>query len=169
MPPRTLSWWGSPPAIIPSDPQSPAPCSEQKETRRISEFVRRRLSSLLIDVAVDLRAAPPGMMHMGLMGSGGWLVHLFAKTNGIITPICHTKAGPNSTCSKTEQKLYSTLSWLMIKPLLVYLVLNMSSLDLLTEQCPFPVSEVQPILAATQNATSSCVLGGSWKNNQTLI
>lgn len=28
MPTRTRSWWGSPPAIIPSDPPSPAPCSE---------------------------------------------------------------------------------------------------------------------------------------------
>lgn len=27
-PPRILSWWASPPVIIPSDPPSPAPCSE---------------------------------------------------------------------------------------------------------------------------------------------
>jgi len=30
---------------------------------------------------------------MGLMGSGGELVHLFTKTNGIITPICYIKVG----------------------------------------------------------------------------
>lgn len=55
---------------------------------------------------------------------------LFAKFSGIITPICYIKAGPNSTCSKKKKLL--TLTWLMIKPFLVYLVLNMSGLNFLT-------------------------------------
>lgn len=37
-----------------------------------------------------------GWCNIGLMSSRRELSHLFAKTNGIITPICYIKAGPNS-------------------------------------------------------------------------
>lgn len=103
MPPRTLSWSGSPLVIIPSDPLSPAPCSEQRERwLRISEFIRRRLSSLVLDVAVSSTSSSSwDDATWDWLVRGRELFHLFAKTNGIITPICYIKAGPNSTCSKT--------------------------------------------------------------------
>lgn len=76
-------------------------------------------------------AAPLGMMQHGTCGFGGREpYHLFAKTNGIITPICYNEAGPTSTCLKHCMLL--TLTWVMIKLFLVYLVLNMSTLNLWT-------------------------------------
>lgn len=80
----------------------------------------------------------------GEEGLWGAVIPLVCQTNGFITPICYIKAGLNSTCLK-KKKLFLTLTWLMIKPLWVYLVLNMSTLHLLTEQCLFPVSEIQPM------------------------
>lgn len=75
--------------------------------------------------------APLGMMQHGTGGFGGREpYHLFAKTNGIITPICYIKAGPTSTCLKHCMLL--TLTWVMIKLFLVYLVLNKSTLNLWT-------------------------------------
>ncbi|KAA8595148.1 hypothetical protein FQN60_012283 [Etheostoma spectabile] len=98
MPPRTPSWSGSLPVIIPSDPPSPVLCSEQKERWRISEFTRRRLSFLLLDVAVDRPAAPLGMMHHGTDGFGGRNCSTSLPNEMLFTPICYIKAGPNSTC-----------------------------------------------------------------------
>lgn len=59
-------------------------------------------------------AAPLGMMQHGTCGFGGREpYHVFAKTNGIITPICYIEAGPTSTCLKHCMLL--TLTWVMIK------------------------------------------------------
>lgn len=156
MPPRTLSWLGFPPVIIPSDPPKPARCSEQENNWKTSEFLHHRLSSLLLDVAVDRTSSSScndSMCNWWVFKGGGF--HLFAKTNGILTPNCYIQAGPTSTCWKYFSLI---LTWLMIKPFLVCLVLNMSGLNLLTWWCLCPVSKMQPMWLATENATFSCVL-----------
>lgn len=58
--------------------------------------------------------------------------HSFAKFNRSITPICYINTGPNSTYKKKFN--YWRLTWLMIKPFVVYLI-NVSGLNLLTHWC----------------------------------
>lgn len=47
-------------------------------------------------------------------GGGLKSTYLFAKTNGIISPICYIEAWPNSVCSTNKQMMFLTLTWLMI-------------------------------------------------------